>query len=136
MWARQASRKATDTVQAMAGSGTGADACWAECHFPWLGTWQLATAGSFAGRRRAAGGGGSDCASERAAAAAAAAGLAEDTGCSWGRPWWAARPLGGVALAEGVYRRVIRRRQRGQGLMVDSACDGTCSVGSGRRLRC
>jgi hypothetical protein len=108
MWERQACQTATGMAQAMADSETGADAYLEECRFPWSETGRWATAGSFAARRRAAAGGGSGSAFARAAGAA---GPAEGTGCSWGRPWWAARPLQGVAQAKGTYRRVIRRRR-------------------------
>ena len=105
--ARQACQKATGTAQAMAGLATGAVAYSEECRCPWSGTGRSATAGNSAVRKRAAAAGGPDSAFARAAGAA---GPAADTGSCSGRPWWAARPFRGVALAEGFYRRVIRRQ--------------------------
>ena len=79
----QAYQKVTGMVRVMADSGTGADAYWEGCHFPWSGTRRSGTAGSVAVKRRAAVGGDSGSAFARAAEAA---GPAEGTGCSWGRP--------------------------------------------------
>lgn len=102
--ARREWQMAIGTARAMAGWATVAAAYLGGFRCPWSGTCREVTAGSSAARRRAAVGGGEGSAFGRAVAAA---GPAAGTGC---RPWWAARPLRGVAQAGTVYERVMRRQ--------------------------